>query len=456
MKIEKKDIDPLNRSVTITLAPEDFESEFISELKKYKAKAHMKGFRKGKTPLTVLKKMYGQSVLADVVMERINKGISNYIADEKLDILGQPLPNENQKQYEFDPNSLEEMSFTFDLGLAPEFEVQGLDHSYNLYEVTIPDATVEEELNLARKKMGKQIEVEDTIEEKDLLTIKAVEMDGKKVKDGGWETDFTILTELINDDKVKSKLLKGKKGTSFDFDITTIEKDKDEKYIRKYLLNLDDDEDKVIGNKFRGTVDKVSRLEPAELNSDFFKNYFGNEDVDNEDTAKTKIREEIEKYYTQQAKLVMNREVMEHLVEVNKLETPDAFLKRWLSTNNNNVSGEDIEKDFDAFQKNLQWTLVKNKLEKKYDVTVDPQEIRNDMRNKVLSYMQGYPMDENSLNEMVNRLLSNNEQVNKVYEEIQAVKIFDKLEGDLILVKNEITLEDFKEVVKKLNDTPPK
>ena len=453
MKIERKDIDALNKTVTITLSPEDFESEFLTELKKYKAKAHMKGFRKGKTPLSVLKKMYGQSVLADVVMERINKDLSNYISDEKMDVLGQPLPNEDQQKYEFDPNVLEEMSFSFDLGLAPEFEVLGLDDKFKIFNVSIPDETVEEELMLARKRVGKNEEVEDDIQENDMLTIKALELDGKKLKEGGWETDFTIMAELINDEKIKAKVLKGKKGTKIDFDIYTIEKDKDEKYVRKYLLNLDDEEEKEIGSKFRGTIEKVSRLIPAEMNKEFFKNYFGNEDVDTEEAAKAKIREDIEKYYDQQAKLVMNREVMEHLMDVNKLETPNDFLKRWLSTNNNNMASEDIEKDFEGFQKNLQWTLIKNKLAKKYEVNVEPQEIRNEMRGKVISYMQGYPMDENSLNEMVNRLLSNNEQVNKVYEEIQAVKIFDKLEGDLNLEKKKITLEKFKDLVKSLNES---
>jgi trigger factor len=453
MKIERKDLDTLNSSVTITLDPEDYQSSFLDELKKYKSKAHMKGFRKGKTPMNVLKKMYGQSVLAEVVMERVNKELSSYIGDEKLDLLGQPIPSEDQQRYDFDPNNLEEISFTFDLGLSPEFEINGIEDTYILHDVTIPEEIVEEELSLARKRMGEQIEEENDIEEHDILTITAVELEGEQPKAGGWETDFTIMTDQIGEEGLKEKVLKGKKGIEIDFDIYKIEKDKDEKHVKKYLLNLDDDEEKEIGNMFRGIVQKVQRIKPAEMNEEFFSKYFGNDEVKTEEEAKDKVRKEIEKYYEQQAKMVMNREVMEALMEKNDLKTPDNFLKRWLSTTNENVSPEDIEKDFESFQKNLQWTLIKNKLSKKYDVTVDPEDVRNEMRNKVLSYMQGYPMDENSLNDMVNRLLSNNEQVNKVYEEIQAVKIFEKLEGDLTLQKKEITLEKFKEVVKTLNES---
>ncbi|NNF35445.1 MAG: trigger factor [Saprospiraceae bacterium] len=453
MKIERIEKDNLNSSVSITLSKEDYEPTFLDELKKYRNKASMKGFRKGKTPMNFIKKMYGQSVLAEVVMDKINKSLSEYIAEEKLDILGQPLPGEEQERYEFDPNALKDMTFVFDLGVAPEFEIQGLEDPVNLYDVEIPDETVREELDIARKRLGKQVDIEDNIEENDLLTIKAVELEDGSIKEGGWETDFTVLVNLINDEDVKSALLKGKKGSEFDFDINTIEKDKDEAYVRKYLLNLDDDEEKEIGNMFRGTVDKVQRVEAAELNADFFKGYFGNEDVDNEEDAKGKIKEEIVKYYKQQAKLVMNRELMEYLMENNKIDTPDNFLMRWLATNNEKLSKEEIEKDFDSFKKNLQWTLIKNKLSAKYEIQVDPEEIRNEMRNKVLSYMQGYPMDENTLNDMTNRLLSNQEQVNRVYEEVQAAKIFDKLEDDLNFNEVKITLEDFKEVVKELNES---
>lgn len=456
MKIERIEKDQLNSSVSITLTREDYEPTFLDELKKYRNKASMKGFRKGKTPMNFIKKMYGQSVLAEVVMDKINKSLSDFIADEKLDILGQPLPGEDQDRYNFDPNALEDMTFVFDLGIAPEFEIKGLDDPVKLNVVEIPDETVQEELDIARKRLGKQIEVEDNIEENDLLTIKARELADGELKEGGWETDFTVLTNLINDEEVKKVLLGGKKGVEFDFDINTIEKDKDEAYIRKYLLNLDEDEEKEIGNMFKGTVDKIQRVEAAELNADFFKGYFGNEDVDNEEDAKGKIKEEIEKYYKQQAKLVMNRELMEYLMESNKINTPDEFLMRWLTSNNENLSKEEIEKDFESFKKNLQWTLIKNKLSKKYEIQVEHGEIRNEMRNKVLSYMQGYPMDENTLNDMTNRLLSNQEQVNRVYEEVQATKIFDKLEEDLNFNEVKISLEEFKEVVKDLNESQNK
>ncbi len=456
MKIERTEKDPLNSSISITLSREDYEPTFLNELKKHRSKAQMKGFRKGKTRLNFIKKMYGQSVVADVVMEKINKSLTGYISDEKLDILGQPLPSDEQERYDFDPNALKEMTFTFDLGLAPEFDITGLEDEFKVHKVEIPDETIMEELDVARKRLGKQVEIEEDIQENDLLTIKAREIENGEIKDGGWETDFTVLANLINDEEVKDTLLKGKKGMEFDFNITTIEKDKDEAYIKKYLLNLDEDEEKEIGDLFRGKVDKIQRVEAAELNADFFSNYFGNEEISNEDEAKGKIREEIEKYYKQQAKLVMNREVMEYLMEKNTPETPDEFLKRWLSMNNEKLSPEEIDKDFEAFKKNLQWTLIKNKLGKKYEIQVNPDEIRNEMRNKVLGYMQGYPMDENTLNDMTNRLLGNQEQVNRVYEEIQAAKIFDNLEGDLNLKENNISLEDFKEVVKDLNESQNK
>lgn len=453
MKVERQEIDQLNSTITILLEPGDYEPNFLDELKKYKSKVQMKGFRKGKTPMGVIKKMYGQSVLAEIVMDQINKGLTDFISEEKIDILGQPLPKEDQQQYDFDPNNLSDMEFRFDVGMAPEFDIQGVEDEFRLYDVSADDKTIEEELNVARRRFGKQEEVEDNIEEKDMLTISAWELEDGEKKEKGWETGFTVLVEMVGDEKVKKIILAGKAGLEFDFDIYNIEKDRDEAHVKKYFLNMDEEEEQEVGKLFRGKIDKVARIAPAELNGEFFTNYFGNEEVTTEEEAKNKIKEEIEKYYEHQSKLVMNREVMEHLMDKNNLSTPDTFLKKWLTSTNENTSAEEIEKDYESFQKNLQWTLIKNKFSDKYDVVVSPEHIRNNMRQKISSYMQGYPMDDNQMNEMIDRLLKDKEQVNKTYEEIQAMMIFDALEKDLNLKKEPIGIEEFKEVVKSLNET---
>lgn len=452
MQVTIKDSDQLVNTLSVSLSKNDYENDFLTELKKQKGKAQMKGFRKGKTPLSMIKKMYGQKVLFDIVMNKINKAINDYIESEQLNILGQPLPNEDQKQYVFDPNALEDMEFLFDIGLSPEFEIEGLDEGIELYKVEIPEATIEEELNGARKRKGNQIEIEDNIEKEDILTISAKEIENGEVKEGGWETGFTIMVDTIASEELQSDILKGKKGMEFDFDIYNLEKDKDEKYVRKYFLNLDDEEEKEIGHLFRGKIDVVKRLEPAEMDEDFFKSYFGNEEVNTAEDAKLKVREEIENYYAAQAKLVRNRKVMEILMEKTTFGIPEEFMKRWLKETNEEVTDENLEKEFPAFKENLKWTLIKNKLSKKYEISVLPEEVKQKLAQKIYQYMGGYPVGQEYIQDMVNKLMSNQEQVNRAYEEVQADKIFESLDKDLIEVEKIISLEDFKEEVKKLNE----
>ena len=453
MKIDKIDQENLTSKISVTLSKEDYQPKFVDELKKYRGKVQMKGFRKGKTPINLIKKMYGQSLLSEIVFESIQKALNDYLNEEKIKIVAQPLPSKDQELLDLDPNNLQDYTLSFDIGLAPEFEIKGLDDTYALHKVDIPDATIEEELKVGQRKLGKQVETEETIEEKDMLTISAKELEDGEVKKKGHETGFTVLTETIADESLKEKIMKSKVGFEFDFDIYQLEKDRDEKYVKKYLLNLDEEEEIEVGNMFRGKIDKVMRLQEAELNEDFFSSYFGNKDIKNTDDAKSKIREEIEKFYEGQAKAVMNRKVMESVMDQTEITVPEEFLKRWLKENNTETTEEEIEKEFPAFLDNFKWTLIKNKLSDKYDIKVEYPELQDAMRQRVMSYMQGYPMEDGFVNDMVARMMDNKEQVNKLYEEIQANKVFESLEKDLATEEKSISLDEFRDIVKDLNES---
>lgn len=454
MKIEKLDQENLTSKISVTLNKEDYQPKFVDELKKYRGKVQMKGFRKGKTPINLIKKMYGQSLLSEIVFENIQKGLNDYLTEENINIVAQPLPSKDQELLDLDPNNLQDYTLSFDVGLSPEFEIKGLDDTYTLYKVDVPDETIEEELKVGQRKLGKQVETDETIEEKDMLTIGAVELEDGEVKKNGHETGFTVLTETIADEDLKKKILESSVGYEFDFDIYQLEKERDDKYVKKYLLNLDEDEeDKEIGNMFRGKIDKVMRLQEAELDEDFFTSYFGNMDVKNTDEAKAKIREEIEKFYEGQAKSVMNRKVMESVMEQTEITVPEEFLKRWLKENNNETPEEEIEKEFPAFLDNFKWTLIKNQLSDKYEIKIEYADLQDAMRQRVMSYMQGYPMEDSFVNDMVTRMMDNKEQVNKLYEEIQANKVFESLDKDLATEENSISLDEFRDIVKELNES---
>ncbi len=454
MQVTKNDIDALNTKITVVVEQKDYESKFKSELEKQRQKASMKGFRKGKTPMSMIKKLYGEQVLAESVNAQLQTALYDYIKDQELEVLGDPIPEENHEVVSFNPNELKDYTFVFEAGLSPKFEVQGVSATdeYKKCEIAIEDKTVDEELMAGRKRLGTQVSIEDSIEEKDILTIEAKELEGGKPKKNGFETNFKLMTELIADEDLKKKVLKGKKGEKITFDIYKLEKDRDEAYVKKYMLNMDEEEDREVGNEFEGVISEVSRLKEADLDEEFVKKYFNNDEISTVEEAKEKIREDIAKYYDEQATKMMYRDIMEVLLDKNQMEMPEAFLKRWLAMSNDKVSPEDLEKEFPDFVKNLKWTLVKNKIAKSYDIKVEGEEVADAMRARVAGYLGQYNMGQEYMDSMVQKLMQDREQVNRLYEEIHADKMFKALEGTIKIKKEKIKLEDFQEKVKALNE----
>ena len=454
MQIVRKETNPLQLTLELTLEPLDYAPKFESEIKKYKNKAQLKGFRKGMTPVSVIKKMYGKSILSDVINETIQDKLFGYLDEQKLNYLGQPLPNRDENLvFDLDVNNLKEFKFSFDLGLAPEIDVKGVSATdeYNFYDVTIPDTIVEEEFTAARRRFGKRTDATDTIQNMDMIKLDAEELDGAVVKEDGWKTEFTILVDVIKDEAVKKELLTKKLGDNITFDIYKLE-DKDETHTNKYLLKKPEDNMQVVGNMFSATITEVSRIEPAELNEEFFST-FGDDAVHDESSLKEFLRKDVKAYYDNQAMQFMYREIMDYLMDNNEIALPETFLKRYLKENNDDVSEDVVEKEFDAFAKNMRWSLQKSHLAKKYEITIEEADIRKHFTNSVFSYMRSYGnMDYSFITQTVDRLMKDKEQVNKAYEEILADRVFVRI-GDTVKKKNlTISQEDFVQKVKELNE----
>jgi trigger factor len=454
MKIVRNDIDTLNASLSITIERADYEPKFKEELNNYKSKTHLRGFRKGKTPASTIKRMYGKSILAETINNLLQSSLTDYLKSEELEYLGQPLPSEDQKEVDFNLSDLSDYEFLFDLGLAPEFEVVGASSEdvIEKYKVDIPDDVVMEELDIARKRAGEETNPEDSIEAEDILTIHANELENGAKKEGGWQTSFTVLVNQLADEKLQKKILKMKQGDSFDFNIFKLEKNQEEKYVRKYLLNMEEGDETAVGEDFQGTINKISRIAPAEMNQDFFDKNFGEGVVSSEEEAKEKVRERIAEYYQKQARSFMFRDIMDSLLDKNQFDLPDIFLKKWLKANNEEASDEIIEKEYDAFAKNLKWNLIRSKLEKRFTVEVQPDDIKEAFKNQIRSYFGGNAMDID-LDAMAERMMKNNEQFSKVYEEVMAEKLFEAIENEMKIEEKPILLDEFTDLVKKLNES---
>ncbi len=453
-KVVREDKENLSAELTMTITKDDYTPKLDSEMKKHRKKAQMKGFRKGKVPMGVIKKMYGQSLLVEVVNDTIQKEITKYLTDENIEILGQPLPSDDQEQFEFDINNLRDFVFKFDIGKAPEFELQGLsaDDGFDRYAVEVPASMLDKEMEQAMKKFGERESVEGKIIENDVITLNAEELEDDAIKLGGWASTFNILIDQIESEDLKKEILTKSTGDKIKFNIHQLEKNSTEESVRKYLLNVSEaDADVVIGEEFEATIGEIQRIALAELNQEFFDKAFGEGNVKSEEEARAKFEAEIAKYYDKQAESLLFRDFQDYLLEKNVIELPNTFLKRWIKASNENATDDVIDKEYENFSKNLQWSLIKGKIVKQFDLSVSEEEIFEGFKERVRGYFQGYG-DELIILNTANRLMEDQKQVDQLYQELMSDKLFESVRGVVKINDKKITAEEFDVVIKKAHD----
>jgi trigger factor len=460
-KVAREDIDALNAVLTVTIPKEEYEPKFKKELNKIKDKAAIKGFRKGKTPTGFLKKMYGKSVLSEIVTEILQHELSEVMASEEISYLGKPIPTDDQPPVDFDLNNFEDYVFKFDLGKAPEFEVKGMDSGteFEIFKVDIPADKVEERLEYIRKRRGERFETEEMIEEEDMISLNAVELDGDAPKEDGWKTTFSILVNRIAEGPVKDEILKKKKGDTVRFNVYELEQGTSPEQVKKYLLNFtqtDIDEGTETGEMYEAVIETVSRLKPAELNQELFDQVFGEGEVTSEEDARKKLAENMGLSFQGQADSLLFRDMRKRLIELNKdsMPLPDDFIKRWLKVGHEKEADK-ILGDYDNFADDMRWSLIKNKLYKQYDFNVEENELHELAYNRVAGYFGGY-YQQDMLEPIVKRMMEDPEQLNSLASDLLTDKLFRKFKETVTLKDVSISESDFTEKYQAVMDAEEK
>jgi trigger factor len=446
-KVVREDIDNLTATITVVLEKNDYAAQFNSELNKYRKQGQMKGFRKGKTPLSVIKKMYGKAILSDVINQSLQQSLYEYLNEEELPIIGQPIPSEDQEAIDLNAKDLQDYEFKFDIGLAPEFEVQGLDQPFEKLTVEVTDEMVEEDFQAARKRVGERKSVEDNIQENDMVKFSGKE----KGKEEGLETEFSILVSNTQE-AAKEQILQLKKGDTVTLNLFELEPDKDEDYVRKYLMNLPEEDDREVGAEFECTVEEVNRVLPAEVDQAFFDKAFGEGTVESEEDARNKIREQIERFYDTQGEALLSRDIQDALLDSNTLDLPEGFLKRWMLTSNEGVTMDIVEKEYENFSKNLQWSLIRSKLVKQHEISVEEGEVMDRFRQQIRNYFGGgsaMPGIEQIVDSTAMRMMEDEKQYEQAFEEVMTDKLFKALAEQVGASPKTVSKETFEEEVQK-------
>lgn len=452
--VVRQDLDNSSAILTVTVTREDLKPKLDSELKRFRQRVPIKGFRAGQVPMDYVKKLYGASIFGDTLNDMLSEELFGYLRDSKIDVLGQPLPTEDQEKFSFkisDPDP--EYAVKYEVGFVPKLELKGLDKDETFERLTISnlDHLAQEDLNYARKRMGNRGPVEDDIQENDMVTIAAKELDGDNPKADGYAVDITVLVQSVADESVRAQLLTLKKGDNIRFNARTLENHgKDEAY-RKFILKLEPTDDRVVGEWFAGEITEVNRVEEAELNEEFFKNYFGKETITTHEDAIGELKKGIESFYDIRSNALLMRSFQERLMEKNQFELPEKFLKRWLkATNQGKLSDSSIEREYPAFAENLRWTIIRDDIKAKFGVEVTEEDVKEAFAVKVRNYF-GVALPDHVIESSVERLMQNQKDVEDTRRDLETDKVFNAIRVLVTVTDKAIPSEDFHKVIEEVS-----
>ncbi|MDC7994613.1 trigger factor [Altibacter sp. HG106] len=434
MNITKKDIDALNAVVTVEISKEDYFDKVDRILKDYRKNANIPGFRKGHVPMGMVKKKYGTAVLVDEVNKILQDSLQKFLTEEKLDVLGNPLPkNEADINWE-----AEDFTFDFELGLAPDFEVdvkgkKAITH----YKIVADDAMIDNQVKTIRKQYGKLIAkkaVEKGDEITGTFTSEEKELNNKA----------TFSLEDIQGKKQKEALLGAKVGDTLSLKTKGLFKNEHD---NQRHLGVSHDEAHGLDIEVNLAIEEVNARELAEMNQELFDKLFGEGVVTSEAELREKIKEDAERQFEQQSDQKLLNDVVESLIENTKFELPGAFLQRWIQVSGEKPMTEDEAKaEYERSEKGLRYQLIEGKIRSENELNVTFEELKAYAANMIKAQMAQFGQtdpSEEEVNQIAARILSNQEEVKRISEQLNTNKLLAFFKEEAKLKTKEIPYDQF-------------
>ncbi len=444
MNITKEESGNLTALVHINLKEEDYIEKVNQQLKTYRKEAKMSGFRPGMVPLGMIKRMYGKAVLADEVNKSISDALNNYLQDNKINVLGNPLPNE-EKTATLDFDKQKEFDFFFDIGMAPEIDVNLTeDIKIPYYKIKASDEEMEKALTDIQKRLGKEehsekVELDDTLKGKFILA----DEEGNNVENGYTKEGSFVVSDIALK-TIQKKFVGKEKGKRVVFNPSKAFKN-DTKV--EELLGLTGGDEKLNAD-YAFEIEDIIHTNPAELNEEFFKQVYPSDELKTVEEFKNRIREDLAGHYQKDADKQFVSDTIDFLLENVNPELPDEFLKRWLfESNKEKASKEQINSQYDSYAKTFKWQLIEEKLIEAHGDAL--RVTSEDVRNKVRAYFQmpdgGEPNPQ--MEGIVDQLLSNEEEYQRIFGELMDDRYIAFFKEKIEKEEKEVATDEFIKIV---------
>lgn len=452
--VTRENIGLLNDKITVTVSKEDYISSFEKALKNYSKNANIPGFRKGMVPAGMIKKMHGQPIFTDEVLRVVEKELTDYLTNEKLEIFAQPLPTADNDPSQLNMNQPGDYQFSFEVGLKPEFDVVDVSkEDFNKYKVIITEEMINDEIDRLRLRHGNMTEPETVTGDDNVLNVSflAVDEAGNAVE-GAAPKDNSLLVKYFGE-SFRPQLMGAKKDDSFTIDLASAFDEKE----REWLigdLGLDKNDPAATSQKFKMTVTKVGFVERAEFNEAFYQVALPGKEIKTEEEFKKAVEASIQEYWDKQSSNHLQHELYHVLLEKTNIELPAEFLKKWLQTGGENPkTPEQAEEEYPSFANQLKWTLITDKLVRENNIEVKPEELQEFAKEQLFSYMGNMGMgsiDEQPwVAEYVNKMMQDRRFVEDSYHRIQTQKMFDHAETLVTSKDKKVSVEEFTKELEK-------
>ncbi len=427
-------------SVKIKLNEADYQPKVDAKVKDYAKKASIKGFRPGKAPILMVKKLYGTSVMVDEINNLLSTSLNEFLKEQTFKTLGDPLPViENADQIDW--KSQKEFEFQYKIGFVEDLDLD-LDKNINatVYTVEMDEKVLDDAIENMRRQYGKMTNPEVS-QENDFL------YGDLKSEDGSFEKTLSLPLSKI-DEKAISKFVGVEKGAEIEFEPAT--------EISEELadtLGISDEEAHAVSGKYTFTVQNINRTEIAELNQEFFDKVFGPNVVESEESFKEKVKQVLSENYNKEAKVYNDEQVKEALVGSVNIELPEAFLKEWLlRANDGKVTEDQIEKEYPVYAKQLVWSLISNQISKSNDIKAEHEEVIEKTKDMIREQFSASGLGaqmEDSMGMFVDNYLQGNEGQNymQVMTSVQNDKVLSFAKDKIDLTEEVVSIDKFKEIL---------
>jgi len=450
MNITQENTDKLNAILNVKVEEADYMERVDKVLRDYRRQAKVDGFRPGKVPMGIIKKMYHTPVLVDEVNKLVSESLFEYLKENNVNILGEPLPHKDGEQ-KFDFENDKEFEFKFDLGLAPEFnlEVTAKD-KVPYYKIKVDKKQQDEHKDALLGRFGEFISV-DKAGKDELIkgTLVKVDKEGKEVENGIRVENVSMSLDMMKDEDQKILFSGAGSGAEVIFDVKKAYPNDTEV---ASLLRIDKAEVAMLEGTFKCVIEEVQKFEKAVIGTEFYDKVYGEGEVKTEEEFTKRVIEEIALNYERESEYRFMVDAREALIKKAKIDLPVEFLKRWMVETNEQITEEQVKEDFEKYEDDFRWQLIKESLLKQQDIKVSEEEALEAAKGMALNQYMQYGISnvpDEYLENYAKEMMSKPEEARKFYEQKGEEKLISYIKSTVKLDEKEVSSEKFRKLYEK-------